>query len=443
MSRGRVPPLLAVVGLAVVVMVVVPGSARPAYPGSNGLLVFTSDRDDPFGDLYTTSADGSGSLTRFGLDKTVDRSPAWSPDGTRIAFGSVRPDGDDIYVMDADGGNVTNLTRTFAGEYEPTWSPDGKQIAFVSDRDGNNEIYVMNADGSDQRRLTDNDGSDDEPAWSPNPEDNRIAFNSSRDGFFNDVFLMDADTGENVTKLTPDEDFSAHASWSPDGSRIAFRRTLDGQTEIYAIELATGELTNLTDNPAQDREPAWSPDGNRIAFVSRRDDNWELYVMDADGTGQTRVTDDPASDTEPNWQPLSKAVSVGTSVIASVEDTIIIAATPVVDFGSIAVGATKTAAPASVSVTTNGAGYTLSASRTSFSGGADIPFSVAVTAPAGASTLLTGQTAIPTDGSLTVGSRPGGAVSQDEWNPIYRLGPVPLRPAGTTSAVVTYTVVAM
>jgi len=301
----------------------------------------------------------------------------------------------------------------------------------------------MNADGTEQRRLTDNPGGDDEPAWSPNPDDNRIAFNSSRDGYFNDVFLMDADTGENVTKLTPDEDFSSHASWSPDGSRIAFRRTLDGQTEIYAIELATGELTNLTDNPAQDREPAWSPDGSRIAFVSRRDDNWELYVMDADGTGQTRVTDNPASDTEPNWQPLSKPLPVGTSVVASVEDTIIVAATPVVDFGSIAVGATKTTAPASVSVTTNGAGYTLSVSRTAFSGGADIPLSLAVTAPAGATSALTGQTAIPTVGSLPVGSRPNdGAVSTDEWNPTYRLGPVPLRPAGTTSAVVTYTVVA-
>jgi Tol biopolymer transport system component len=219
MSPRRLKPLLAAVVLAAAVASVLPGTARPAYPGANGKLVFVSARDDPFGDIYTMSADGTGSVTRFGVDRIVDQTPAWSPDGTKIAFGS-RRDLDDIYVMDADGGNVRRLTTDFATEYSPTWSPDGSKIAFVSDRDGNNEIYVMNADGTDQRRLTNYPGSDDEPAWSTGGT--RIAFNSPRDGCFKEVYVMDAADGGNVTKLVPGCVFSADASWSPDGTKVAF-----------------------------------------------------------------------------------------------------------------------------------------------------------------------------------------------------------------------------
>jgi streptogramin lyase len=141
----------------------------------------------------------------------------------------------------------------------------------------------------------------------------------------------------------------------------------------------------------------------------------------------------------------SFTLSNETVITATVQTAIEITATPTVDFGQIAVGATKLGAPnpASVAVTTNGGGYTLSVTRTAFSGGADVPLSVAVTAPGGATSALSGQVAIPTSGSLTVGSRSGAPpLAGDEWRPVYQLGPVPLRPAGATTAVVTYTAVA-
>jgi len=299
MSPQRLKPLLAAVVLAAAVASVLPGTARPAYPGANGKLVFISERDDPFGDIYTMSADGTGSVTRFGVDRIVDQTPAWSPDGTKIAFGS-RRDLDDIYVMDADGGNVRRLTTDFATEYSPTWSPDGSKIAFVSDRDGNNEIYVMNADGTDQRRLTNYPGSDDEPAWST--DGTRIAFNSPRDGCFKEVYVMDAADGGNVTKLVPGCVFSADASWSPDGTKVAFDRG-NGQREISVVDLASGAETALT-NTGRNTDPAWSPDGSKIAFTSFRDGNAELYVMDANGGNQTRLTSNAVTDFEPDWQPI-------------------------------------------------------------------------------------------------------------------------------------------
>jgi hypothetical protein len=141
----------------------------------------------------------------------------------------------------------------------------------------------------------------------------------------------------------------------------------------------------------------------------------------------------------------SFTLSNETVVAATVASAIQISATPFVDFGQIAIGATALGLPnpASVVVTTNGGGYTLSATRTAFSGGADIPLSLAVTAPGGAVNALSGQTAIPVGSGLNIGSRSGAPPpTGDEWNPVYQLGPVPFRPAGPTSAIVTFTAVA-
>jgi TolB protein len=130
--------------------------------------------------IYVMNADGSGQ-TRLTSNGTRDGYPAWSPDGTKIAFidPTWSPDGTkiafyslrsfngDIYVMNADGSGQTRLTNNEAYDITPVWSPDGMKIAFGSDRDGNFEIYVMNVDGSGQTRLTNNDARDSNPAWSP------------------------------------------------------------------------------------------------------------------------------------------------------------------------------------------------------------------------------------------------------------------------------------
>jgi len=153
--------------------------------------------------------------------------PSWSPDGKRIVFESHEDTGDSddypvfstskIVVVDIDGSNERTLTAE--DDHWPAWSPDGSKIAFESRRDGNYEIYVMNADGSNPTRLTENTAiTDGYPVWSP--DGTKIAFISNRDGQ-RDIYIMNAD-GSKVTRLTENSFNESSLSWSPDGTKIAF-----------------------------------------------------------------------------------------------------------------------------------------------------------------------------------------------------------------------------
>ena len=282
-------------------------------------IAFASTRvgpgnEPPNWEIYVMNGDGTNQINLTNLNHhAADSSPAWSPNGDKIAFasngrdistgGTPFPDPTiQIYVMDTDGTNQTRLTNT-GNNQTPAWSPDGNKIAFGSNRDGNYEIYAMNGDGTDQTRLSTSDGGDIEPAWSP--DSSKIAFRSDRDGN-GEIYVMNAD-GSDQTRLTDNPAFDAYPSWSPDGSKIAFESRRDvnfGSFEIYVMNADGSGQTRLTNTPAG-RYPAWSPDGNKIAFSSFivNDRNWDVYVINPDGSNQTRLTDDPAVDESPDWSP--------------------------------------------------------------------------------------------------------------------------------------------
>ena len=172
-------------------------------------------------------------------DPFVDDSPAWSPDGTQIAFTSDRTFDVEIFVMDADGGNVQQLTDNSGEDWQPDWSPDGQRIAFASQVSGDFEISVMDADGGNVQQLTASPGHD----WGP--------------------------------------------VWSPDGQRIAFASDRTGNFEVYVMDADGGNVQQLTDNPGEDFEPVWSPNGEQLAFGSRRPPNPNeiaIYLMATDGS---------------------------------------------------------------------------------------------------------------------------------------------------------------
>ena len=126
-----------------------------------------------------TEASSSGPV-RLTDNPAVDRYPDWAPDGSKIAFASDRNGTQDVWVMNPDGSQQTNLTQGEGNNTKPAWSPDGSKIAFVSDRDGNNEIYTMNADGTGLVRITNHGAGDNDPGWSLDGA--RILFTSDRDG---------------------------------------------------------------------------------------------------------------------------------------------------------------------------------------------------------------------------------------------------------------------
>jgi hypothetical protein len=164
-----------------------------------------------------------------------------TPDATngRIVFATDRSDGSDIWVMGGDGSNPECLTNTTQAviSYRPDWSPDGTKVAFTRDfNNGNREIFVMNADGSNVVNLTNNAVFDDEPDWSP--DGTKIAYSSDRLGGGRDIVVMNAD-GSNPTNLIIDGATDGAPAWSPDGSKIAFETyrdlfTLSG--EVYVMD---------------------------------------------------------------------------------------------------------------------------------------------------------------------------------------------------------------
>ncbi|WP_419194997.1 cadherin domain-containing protein, partial [Novipirellula herctigrandis] len=261
-----------------------PLTARLVSGPNNGTLL-----------LNPVGVAGQSNLT---LNAADDRHASWSPDGSKIAFRSDRDGNDDIYVMDADGSNVTRLTFTgTATEGMPRWSPDGTKILFHSDQDGNDEIYVMDADGSNQTRLTNDASSDNGALWFP--DGSKIAFRSDRDGDY-EVYVMDVD-GSNQTRLTFTVGDDSARDWSPDGSQLLFTSERDGNSELYLMDADGSNQTRLTNDPGSDGGASFSPDGSQIAFRTDRDGNNELYIMDADGTNLRRLTNSSGTDSGPDW----------------------------------------------------------------------------------------------------------------------------------------------
>jgi Tol biopolymer transport system component len=206
-----------------------------------------------------------------------------------------------IAVMtDAEAYEIPQITFETSYEGQPAWSPDGSKIAFVSDRDGKPEIYLMDVDGSNQNRLTHSETGAKLPVWFPNGEKIAYISFSKYSPSLKTLNIIDINNGS-VVELEKASMLEGH-SFSPDGNYIVVSGCSGWDVctpQIYKINLNTNERTFL----GEGIEPTWSPDGSEIAFASYIDENWDIYIIDANGTQKSRLTSQSTVEKFPAWSP--------------------------------------------------------------------------------------------------------------------------------------------
>jgi TolB protein len=235
---------------------------------------------------------------------SLNYDPGLSPDGKRMVFLKVLEGKEQMFLADTDGSNERQLTRDAVDHEDPAWSPDGRSIAYVHIAGDKKSLHVMGVDGSNDRRLTPPTQSPIHPAWMPDGGSILYCTDDDLDPPRKnaaEIYRIDVATSKVTTVLSGG--VNTYPVPSPDGTRIAFRKMIGINSEVFVADIDGGNLRNLTDHPAFEGWPAWSPDGQRIAFAANRNSSYQIFVMNADGSNVRLVANTEGRATAPKWLP--------------------------------------------------------------------------------------------------------------------------------------------
>jgi serine/threonine-protein kinase len=247
-------------------------------------------------------------LTSDSSEAVIHAGPRWSPDGRRLVFRRIEGTTSDLLTADVGSAATVRFTQDAPAELDPAWSPDGRWIYFSSDRGGGMNVWrqEVSADGHPGAReqLTTGAGADVEPA--PAPDGRRLAF--AVRGLNADLWRLPVSPTTGAATGMPEPVIvttrvESRGSWSPDGRTIAFNSDRLGEMNIWLHDVATGADRQLTRGAGGDYQPQWAPDGRTLAFFSARAGNLDLWSVSVDDGRLVRLTSDPAMDINPFYSP--------------------------------------------------------------------------------------------------------------------------------------------